>query len=387
MATDIRGPHFLVAPPEAKSAYYHAAVGAAIAGAAVVLRAVTSSTPLHVVAAVLGILGMIIAGSSIIRRPKDSVVLGIAAGACLLAALATRSEWDAIRIMMWVMMGVAGAVAVLLLLPRTVQRALISLFVLYHFCGVLSAITSPHPMPWLTSQLWSRVFRPHLEFCYVNNAYQFYSPQPGPASILWFCITWEDEQSDWEIMPRRNERLDPLGVEYFRRLSLTERANMREPTPFGPPPELFRPRDEYSGVIPWHPIMARQFQFRMLNEHGRQIIASYARHVAKHNARPGVAVRSVKVYLTEHRMLNQSEFARGMDPYDPTTYIPYFVGEFTINESDGRAVLANANDAMLYWVVPIIAGPNHKSGPPGSPGLDIRNYVTIHAGSDPFAKQ
>ena len=48
--------------------------------------------------------------------------------------------------------------------------------------GLANAITSPPATPWLTTQTWVRLFRPHLEFCYVNNAYQFYSPQPGPAA-------------------------------------------------------------------------------------------------------------------------------------------------------------------------------------------------------------
>ena len=79
-------------------------------------------------------------------------------------------------------------------LSPTGQRIAFSLLVLYHFAGIFSAITSPPPTPWLTGQFWARVFRPHLEFSYVNNAYQFYSPQPGPAQVLWFCITGTDGQ-------------------------------------------------------------------------------------------------------------------------------------------------------------------------------------------------
>ena len=139
-------------------------------------------TPVPAVVAVnAGVAGMLLAGLAVARRPKDSLTLALASATALLAGLATHPEWDSVRLMQWVMAGVAGAVAVLVLLPQTAQRVAVSLFVLYHFAGILSAITSPHPQPWMTAQLWSRVFRPHLEFCYVNNAYQFYSPQPGPA--------------------------------------------------------------------------------------------------------------------------------------------------------------------------------------------------------------
>ena len=121
----------------------------------------------------------------------------------------------------------------------------------------------------------------------------------------------------------------------------------------------------------------------MPNEHARQLISSYARYVAKkHGTSPeGVPVKSIKIYLTQHRMLGQKEFAGGIDPFDPTTYLPFFIGEFDVEGN-----LINPYDPMLYFIVPIIAGPNHKSGPPGSPGLDVRNYVTVHAGSDPFAE-
>src|SRR5205823_2372220 len=218
----------------------------------------------------------------------------------------------------------------------------------------------------------------------VNNAYQFYSPQPGPAQVLWFCITGEDNNRHWLKIPRRAEVLDPLGVEYFRRLSLTERANQNVPTPLGPPEGMLLARESNASLIPMYPDLLPLQQFRMPNEHGRQILSSYARHVAKTHGsgRPGVPVKAIKVYLTQHRMLGQKEFADGMDPFDPTTYIPFFVGEF-----DAEGNLTDPSDPMLYWIVPIIRGPNHKSGPPGSPGLDIRNYVTVHAGSDPFEER
>ena len=39
----------------------------------------------------------------------------------------------------------AAIAAGLIRAPQTVQRLAVSLFVLYHFCGILSAITSPPP--------------------------------------------------------------------------------------------------------------------------------------------------------------------------------------------------------------------------------------------------
>lgn len=382
MASAARPPGVLGLSPELWCVYRHGLIGTAFAAVAAAARLVAGGElTLDVVAAITAVVGMLTTGTAVARRPKDSAVLAIGSATALLAYFATHPQWDAIRVMMGVMAAVAAVAAVMLRLSQTVQRVAISLFVLYHFCGILSAITSPHPMPWLTAQLWARLFRPWLEFCYVNNAYQFYSPQPGPAQVLWFCITGEDNESHWLKIPRRDEVLDPLGVEYFRRLSLTERANQNVPTPLGPPEEMFLSRKSYSQLIPFHPELLEIQQFRMPNEHARQILASYAKHVADTfgTGRPGVSVKAIKVYLTQHRMLSQKEFAERMDPFDPTTYVPFFVGEF-----DAEGNLTNPYDPMLYWIVPIVRGPNHKSGPPGSPGLDVRNYVTVHASSDPF---
>src|SRR3954469_14611740 len=181
----------------------------------------------------------------------------------------------------------------------------------------------------MTSQLWTRFFRPHLEFSYVNNAYQFYSPQPGPAQILWFCITGEDGESRWYKMPRRSEMLDPLGIEYFRRLSLTERANQNVVVPSE---ESKRYRGAISQDIPFHPESLPLQQYRAPNEHAKHILAGYGRHVATvigtgrtdEQGRP-IPVRKVRVYLAQHQMLSQLEFQRNKDPYAPETYLPWFV--------------------------------------------------------------
>jgi hypothetical protein len=328
-----------------------------------------------VVAAILGVVGMLIAGYGISRRPKDTITLLLAAATAVLGSIATNPEWDAIRIMQWVMAGTAAACSLIVLLPQTGQRIAFSVLVLYHFAGVCSAITSPPPTPWMTGQLWSRVFRPHLEFSYLNNAYQFYSPQPGPAQILWFCITGTDGVPRWYKTPIKGESLDPLGIEYFRRLSLTERANQNSGA--RPTDEMKQARGVLANDFPLYPDMPAEFQYRAPNEHGRHIINGYATHAAKvlgtgrkdANGNP-VPVHDVKVYLTQHDMLSQLDYQRNADPYAPETYKPYFVGQF---DGEGKELMNEFDRAMLYWMVPILRTPG-----------GVRNSVIAHAGSDPF---
>jgi hypothetical protein len=371
--------------PESGLMTYRTVIGGVlIAGvAAAVGTAVESSSdklPIQVAAALLGIAGMIVAGFAISCRPKDSLNLLLASLAAILAGVATNSAWDSIRLMQWVMAGTAAAVALIVLLPQTGQRIAFSLLVIYHFAGICSAITSPPPTPWLTGQLWTRIFRPHLEFSYVNNAYQFYSPQPGPAQVLWFCITGTDGVPRWYKTPVKGEMLDPLGIEYFRRLSLTERANQNSPN--GPATDVYLRRKEQEGAYKFHPEIPETLQYRAPNEHGRHIIEGYARHAARvlgtgrrdADGKP-VPVHDVKVYLTQHEMLSQLQFQNKQDPYAPETYRPFFVGQF---DGEGRPLMNDFDRVMLYWIVPIIRTPaGDKNG-------TLNNLVILHAGSDPF---
>src|SRR5262245_60859393 len=123
--------------PEVRADYKLAGAGAALAAVAVPVGVTAGAGPVGAAAAVVGVVGMLVAGFAVARRPRDSGVLGLAATTALFAYFATSPAWDAIRIMMGVMAAVAAVAAVLLLLPRTVQRVAVSLFVLYHFCGIL----------------------------------------------------------------------------------------------------------------------------------------------------------------------------------------------------------------------------------------------------------
>src|SRR4051812_11388624 len=213
------------APPGAKRALILAAAGLGVAGLAAALGFLTETEQpgwAATVAVTFAVAGLVTTGLGVSRRPKDAGVLALAAGTALFAFVGIHPAWDSVRLAVGVAGWLAAFAAVIVLLPPLAQKVAVSLLVLYHFAGILTAITSPPTSPWMTGQLWTRFFRPHLLFSYVNNAYQFYSPQPGPASLLWFCVELNDGTKTWFKLPRRPEtHLDPLAVEYFRRLSLT----------------------------------------------------------------------------------------------------------------------------------------------------------------------
>src|SRR6516164_7760499 len=55
--------------------------------------------PLAAAAAITGVVGMVVAGYAVSRRPKDSITLGLAALTAFLAGFATNPAWDSIRLM------------------------------------------------------------------------------------------------------------------------------------------------------------------------------------------------------------------------------------------------------------------------------------------------
>src|SRR5262249_2899268 len=121
------------------------------------------------------------------NRFTTAGILALAAGVPLLGALAT-PEWDSAGLLLWVLVSVALATAFLIVLRRLLRGLVPVALVLFHFGGILSSVGSPAPpkgqASWLANQLWVGVYRPSLHFMYLNNAYHFYSPDPGPPILL-----------------------------------------------------------------------------------------------------------------------------------------------------------------------------------------------------------
>jgi hypothetical protein len=246
---------------------------------------------------------------------------------------------------------------VVLLLPSVARRAVISLLVLLHFGGILTAVINVSPptgdAPWLANQAWTRFYRYYLQFMYLNNAYHFYSPEPGPPTLLWFHIDYSDGSSQWVRLPERGQF--PTRQQYQRRLALTESTNM-----LVPPLPIFRDdireAREEAGKNPSMPIPALEgvpasLQYRLPSPYSGFMVATYARHVAHDypsKKDPTAEVTGVKVYRVVHLILNPEQFREGLSPTDPTSYWPFYQGEF---DQDGN--MKARNDPFQYWIIPI----------------------------------
>jgi hypothetical protein len=367
------------------------------------LPAPEATTGLQVPASVflrglLPLMSVVIAGWAVARVPQSVPVVGFAA---LLAALASRAldpALDTFRLALVVASLVAAGAALVLLLPRAWRQLTVSLLILFHFCGIFCAILAAPPPgaapPWLTTQIWTRVFRPYLQFAYLNNAYHFYSPEPGPATLLWFRLEADDGTAHWVKIPSRADAMDPLLVEYFRRLSLTENASQLANIQ-SIPPDVAQRRAlaSLNDVIPSIEEIAAEkpgiIQYRPLAPNSRNFIASYARHLAQATASAGQVdkIRRIKVYRVVHSVIHPGLLASGMSPVDHTLYAPFYQGTF-----DAEGTLLDPDNAYLYWLIPVL-GPrpgvsvgNHSGRDyslPGAPTTD-RDFFIIHAGSSPW---
>lgn len=343
----------------------------------------------------LSLTGVFVAGTALTLGPGLSRVWAIAAIACFCGSLGLPDSWDSFQMLFRVGTGVAAAGAVLVAAPANIRYALISCGLLFHFGGILTATTWPEPTPWLTNQVGMRVYQPYLTFMYLRNAYHFYSPDPGPASHLFFLIKYELDETDpatgkpkvvseWFTMPRRDTQLkDPLGMTYYRRLSLTELASQTAAPLIGVKnvetleAEGRRVKASIANQVP-HPEACGDpipAQYRVPQTHiSSYLLPSYVRYLASSNSGPGRKVVSVKIYRVEHRIVPTAAFVGGLSPHHPTTFKPYYYGEYA---PDGK--LIDPQDPMLYWLVPVLPKPGGAA--PGDPQQkDFDDYLSKHAG-------
>jgi hypothetical protein len=418
MDRDAAAPPVEVVPPVCwKVARNIAATGGGLIALAAALG-VASSGPGAVSSAraALVFVGAVATGFGVWLRPDrwEAWAVGTAAAA-LAAAAGVPDSWDSFRLLFFIFASAAGFRLAIAAAPAWRVR-LVTAYILFHFAGIFCAVTAPSPTPWLIDQAYLRVYNQYLQPIYMRNAYHFYSPEPGPASVLAALVKTENGtettatgevrkkyDTRWVVMPRRPAHvLDPLAISYFRRLSITDRLS-RSNTDFTSSAGAFEKTDvrqrRYKLTLPGsdpffplHPTEPEFLQYRMPSPEGaRFLIPSFAQHlILEHTPTPEAAARTtLKMYRLEHRTLPVEALVgfgnpdgQPTDPYNPMTYRPYFLGEYRLTSADpshprkARVELVDPQADMLYWLIPIL--PNPAPGPGDKkPHVD---YLSIHAG-------
>jgi len=378
---------------------WHLLIGAGAAAALVFpLRFLPTAFP----SAFMTLGALMTAGAAVTLRPRSARLVALAGLVAVVTWAGMDPAWDSARLAVSVLAGVALAAAGLLALPwlfgwlyatvggrkpsdarergqwagRIAARGIVSLLVLAHFVGIASAFLSVPPSgdrepAWMAQRGWSAL-QPYLQFVYLVNAYRFYSPEPGPPSMLWFHLEYADGSTRSVKVPNRAEdRLDPLNQEYTRRLSIGESVNQLAPI-MDIPDHVKRNRiaagnpafnRHLERPIPLHPdlMMSINAQYRVPMDHAKRLLCEYARFAAEKypsEKDPGSPVTSVKIYRVVHRMLDPREMANpDVSPTDPWTYWPYFQGEFVKPKEATDPltpwVLKDPYDPFLYWLIPI----------------------------------
>jgi hypothetical protein len=398
--TAVPAPAELVPPPEPKAVMRVGLIGLGLSAAAAALGAVTPGDGLPILNTVrllLAAAAAVVAGSAISMRPGMWKVWALAAGTGSLAAIAGVPEhWDSGRLLARCLTGLAAGGAALAAMKPVVRYSVVTVLVVFHFGGILCATTNPDPSPWLSNQVLSRVYMPYLSFTYMRNAYHFYSPEPGPASELFVLVNYELDETDpatgkkkrvseWKTFPRRDEHMkDPLGLTYYRRLSLTEMVAPTFPDSFFPASMRQDAQGRRGAVavgidarerIPIADEIPASAQYRVPRpDISRYLLPSYAHHWAVEYSGPGRTVVSTKVYRAEHRIVPTDKFVEGSNPYDPRTFWVYFVGDY---DRDGK--LIDPQDPMLYWAVPVVSKPGGPA-PGDKQQVPYDDYLTKHSG-------
>jgi hypothetical protein len=258
-------------------------------------------------------------------------------------------------------MGVCLVGAGLVLLPTAPRKAAISLMVVYHFGGILVATTNQDPSntraPWMSNKLWEYAYRPYLGFMYMNNAYHFYSPDPGPPDLVWFTIEYDNGAVRRVHLPERDQ--SPVPLHYTRLLAMaTSLSAPLSPQAIGDQlMEQKRQKRIRAGDIkgiPMHPNALIVQQYQEPNFLGKMYTASYVRHIAHlyphPDNNPKAEIKAIKAYHVVHDMLSPAQLVQGYSPLYPPLYRPYLLGEF---HPDGSFTEEGAQDPFLYWLLPI----------------------------------
>jgi hypothetical protein len=222
----------------------------------------------------------------------------------------------------------------------------------------------------------------------MNNAYHFYSPEPGPPTMLWFSLNYEvtdaaggkSIQSKWFRMPNRED--SPVNLHYQRLLSITESCNSITQAP----PMILavkKQQKDTANEAGWidrneqvHEIRFPEIgeplnmQFQPPNEWSGMMMSAAVRRVARMKAtnpdHPAARLVSIKFYRVKHLIIPMQMLVDGFSPLDKRLYYVYYHGEYF---PDGS--LVDDKDPFLNWQIPIFFAEGQ-----------IVDYVERHAGMD-----
>jgi hypothetical protein len=201
-------------------------------------------------------------------------------------------------------------------------KLLVSLVILFHISAILAHVLSGgRPLIMLMA---ASKYRPYLKTMWLDNAYRFYAPDPGPTEVIWYKMVYEDGSTQWTQVPPRREDVY-LRMPYQRHMSIALLASMMNEQ------QLIKPKDDLNSAVSI--LVNQQATVRtVLTAVGEIYFRSYARHIARlyaHHPESQSPLAYMECYFVQYLIRTPAEMRRQMDMFDPRKLRIQFVSCFT----------------------------------------------------------
>ncbi|MFO0815444.1 MAG: hypothetical protein U0796_19685 [Gemmatales bacterium] len=206
--------------------------------------------------------------------------------------------------------------------PSVVIKLVVSLFILFHLTAIIChVIAGGGP---LVMKMAASYFRPYLKTMWLDNAYRFYAPDPGPTEVLWYKMVYEDGSTHWTQVPPRREDIY-LRMPYQRHMSIALLASMMNEQ------EVIKPKEDPLSAVSI--LVSSQPSYRtVLTAWGEIHFRSYARHIARRYAtHPTTQAKLAytECYFVQYLIRTPAEMRLKMDMFDPRKLRIQFICCFT----------------------------------------------------------
>ncbi|HWA97830.1 MAG TPA: hypothetical protein VG713_05035 [Pirellulales bacterium] len=183
---------------------------------------------------------------------------------------------------------------------------LATLAIVWHLGAVLVGPISLPPSI-LGTALQQNVFRRYTELAFLNHAYKFFAPDPGPSHLIRYELELPDGSRKTGVFPNLQEEWPRLF--YHRHFMLSERVGN------GP-------------MDPDMPLVVPEWPQRTPSQWERNLAQSYADHLlAKYNA------DRVTLTLVQHMLPSPEQVQQGITLDHPESYITRSLGTFVRAET------------------------------------------------------
>lgn len=172
---------------------------------------------------------------------------------------------------------------------RTVRLA-VSAALAFHLVGILVGPVSLPPA--LLADYLRRVYGPYIEAAYLDNAYKFFAPDPGPSHLIRWTAELPDGSRRQGLLPDRQRHWPRLF--YHRHFMLAEFL-------------AGQPDPAWDPDTPWEDLPNSELQ--------RLLARSFAQHLLHK-----LAADSVTLELIEHALPNPEQVQQGLRLDDPSLY-------------------------------------------------------------------